>query len=132
MRALDPSDYKKDAMLSGARILIVEDDMMIAMLLEDMLGELGCHVIGPANTLATALAAASDETIHAAILDVNLGAESAFPVADVLRARGVPIIFSTGYGDAGLRDQDRSALVLGKPYRAEDLSAALNTALART
>ena len=116
--------------LHGRRILIVEDDMMIAMLLEDMLAEVGCLVVGPASTVATALAMAGDgKTIDAAILDINLGAESAFPVADALRAMGVPIIFSSGYGSAGLRESDRGSAVLSKPFRADELSSVLTAAL---
>ena len=67
--------------------------------------------------------------VDAALLDVNLGGQSVFPVADALRARGVPSIFSTGYGEAGLRDVDRGAPVLQKPFRAGDLARALHEAL---
>ena len=116
--------------LHGRRILIVEDDMMIALLLEDMLAEIGCEVVGPANSVASALALAQAETFDAAILDINLGSESAFPVADVLREKAVPIIFSSGYGSGGLRDEDKACPVLGKPFRAAELNAILTAALA--
>ena len=77
----------------GARILVVEDDMMIAIMVEDMLADFGCEVVGPANTLSLALTMASDAVgLTAAILDVHLGAESVFPLADLLRAQGVPLI----------------------------------------
>jgi CheY-like chemotaxis protein len=116
--------------LKGRRILVVEDEMMIAMLVEDMLGELGCVVVGPANTLAEALELAGTESdLDAALLDVNLGGQPVFPVADAIRAKGVPSIFSTGYGDAGLRDVDRGAQVLQKPFRVGDLARALSAAL---
>jgi CheY-like chemotaxis protein len=116
--------------LVGRRILVVEDEMMIAMLVEDMLSELGCSVIGPAHSLDTALDLALTEAgIDAALLDVNLGGQPVFAVADALRAKGVPAIFSTGYGDAGLRDVDRGSPVLQKPFRAADLARALNDAL---
>jgi CheY-like chemotaxis protein len=119
-----------NAPLKGRRVLVVEDEMMIAMLVEDMLGELGCTVIGPAHALAPALALACDEVeIDAALLDINLGGQPVFAIADALRARGVPMIFSTGYGESGLREIDRGAPVLQKPFRANDLEAALNTAL---
>ncbi len=116
--------------LVGRRILVVEDEMMIAMLVEDMLAELGCAVVGPAHALDAALELARTETgIDAALLDVNLGGQPVFAVADALREKGVPTIFSTGYGDAGLRDADRGAQVLQKPFRAGDLARALNAAL---
>jgi len=118
--------------LAGRRILVVEDEMMIAMLVEDMLTELGCSVVGPAHALAEALALAQSEPgLDAALLDVNLAGQPVFPVADALREKGVPAIFSTGYGDAGLRDIDRGSPVLQKPFRAGDLARALGEALGR-
>ena len=111
-------------------MLLVEDEAMIAMLLEDMLGDLGCEVVGPAYALASALAlAASEAAIDVAILDINLAGRPVYEVADALRARHVPMIFSTGYGDRGLREVDRGAPVLGKPFRAADLATALHQAL---
>jgi CheY-like chemotaxis protein len=116
--------------LVGRRILVVEDEMMIAMLVEDMLAELGCSVVGPAHALDVALnLARTEQGIDAALLDVNLGGQPVFAVADALREKGVPAIFSTGYGDAGLRDIDRGSQVLQKPFRAGDLARALNAAL---
>ena len=116
--------------LVGRRILVVEDEMMIAMLVEDMLAELGCSVVGPAHALEAALnLARTEQGIDAALLDVNLGGQPVFAVADALREKGVPAIFSTGYGDAGLRDVDRGSQVLQKPFRAGDLAKALNAAL---
>ena len=114
----------------GRRVLLVEDEAMIAMLLEDMLGDLGCEVVGPAYAIAPALALASSEAaIDVAILDVNIAGRPVFEVADALRARRVPMIFSSGYGDSGLREVDRGAPVLGKPFRAGELAAALREAL---
>lgn len=115
--------------LQGRRILIVEDEAMIAMLVEDMLADLGCAVIGPAHDLGSALALAEEATIDAAVLDVNLGGQTSFAVADALRRRGAPVIFATGYGEAGLRPGDAGAPVLRKPYRARDLEAALRKVL---
>jgi DNA-binding response OmpR family regulator len=118
--------------LTGRRILVVEDEMMIAMLVEDMLSDLGCTVVGPAHGLESALRLANSETgLDAALLDVNLAGQPVFPVADALRAKGVPAIFSTGYGEAGLRDVDAGAQVLQKPFRAADLHRALTAVLAR-
>jgi CheY-like chemotaxis protein len=116
--------------LVGRRVLVVEDEMMIAMLVEDMLAELGCSVVGPAHALDAALNLARTESgLDAALLDVNLAGQPVFAVADALRAKGVPAIFSTGYGDAGLRDVDRGSPVLQKPFRAGDLARALHAAL---
>ncbi len=114
----------------GRRVLIVEDDVVIAMLLEDMVRELGCTVIGPANTLAQAFVLAdANAAMDAAFLDVNMNGAPVFPLADALRSRGVPIIFSTGYGDAGLREADQGVPVLFKPYRSHHLAAALAAVL---
>ena len=118
------------SILVGRRILVVEDEMMIAMLVEDMLSELGCAVVGPAHALDAALdLARTEQGLDAALLDVNLGGQPVFAVADALREKGVPAIFSTGYGDAGLRDVDRGSQVLQKPFRAGDLAKALSAAL---
>jgi CheY-like chemotaxis protein len=116
--------------LRGRRVLVVEDETMIAMLVEDMLDELGCAVVGPAHGLDAALALAqTDNGLDAALLDVNLAGQSVFPVADALRKRGVPAVFSTGYGDASLRESDRGSPVLQKPFRAGDLARALTVAI---
>src|SRR5579885_1586560 len=113
------------AALQGRRVLVVEDEMMIAMLVEDMLAELGCAVVGPAHGLDAALDLARNELgIDAALLDVNLAGQPVFAVADALREKGIPAVFSTGYGEAGLRDVDRGAPVLQKPFRAGDLARA--------
>ena len=117
--------------LKGRRVLVVEDEMMIAMLAEDMLGDLGCVVVGPAYGLKGALAMVGETNdIDVALLDINLAGQPAFPVADALRAKGVPMIFTTGYGDAGLRDVDRGTPVLLKPYRVGELAQVLGEALA--
>jgi CheY-like chemotaxis protein len=114
-----------DAKLKGLRVLVVEDEMMVSMLIEDMLGELGCQVVGPASRLDEAMALARDVDIDCAVLDVNLGGQPIFPLADLLRERGQPFAFATGYGDAGLRDVDRGSPVLQKPFREGDLARVL-------
>ena len=116
--------------LAGRRVLLVEDEAMIAMLLEDMLGDLGCEVLGPAYAIGQALELAAEHAeIDVAILDVNLGGRPVFDVADLLRARQVPLVFSTGYGEGGLRKEDQGTPVLSKPFRLDDLAAALRQAL---
>ena len=111
--------------LSGLRILVVEDEMMVSMLIEDMLTDLGCTVVGPAARLDEAIALADAETLDCAVLDVNLGGQPIFPLADILRAKGTPFAFATGYGDAGLRDVDKGTPVLQKPFRESDLARVL-------
>jgi len=111
--------------LAGLRVLVVEDEMMVSMLIEDMLTDLGCIVVGPAARLDEAIALAESEQIDCAVLDVNLGGQPIFPLADILRAKGAPFAFATGYGDAGLRDVDKGSLVLQKPFRETDLARIL-------
>ena len=85
--------------LAGLRVLVVEDEMMVSMLIEDMLEDLGCKVVGPASRLEEAIELANNEELDCAVLDVNLGGgETVFPLAEALRARGVPFVFATGYG----------------------------------
>ena len=111
--------------LDGLRVLVVEDEMMVSMLIEDMLGDLGCTVVGPASRLDEAIALVDGAELDCAVLDVNLGGQPIFPLADILRAKGAPFAFATGYGDAGLRDEDRGSPVLQKPFREGDLARVL-------
>jgi DNA-binding response OmpR family regulator len=113
------------SVLSGLRVLVVEDEMMVSMLIEDMLSDLGCTVIGPAARLEEAMTLARESQIDCAVLDVNLGGEPIFPLADLLREQGVRFAFATGYGDAGVRDSDRGSPVLQKPFRESDLARVL-------
>jgi CheY-like chemotaxis protein len=111
--------------LTGKRILVVEDEPILAMSLEDMLLDLGCIVVGPALRLAEAEALARSEALDAALLDVNMGDGLSFGIAAILAERGVPLCFSTGYGPPGVDPAFASAPVLQKPYRPEALTAAL-------
>lgn len=104
--------------LSGRRILVVEDEMMVAWLLEDMLADLGYEPIGPAARVDQALAMIKEEAIDAAVLDVNLNGQASYAAADALTLRGVPFVFSTGYEKARLQGSYRSFRVF-----AETLSA---------
>ena len=113
------------AQLAGLRVLVVEDEMMVSMLIEDMLTDLGCSVVGPASRLDEAIALAEAGGIDCAVLDVNLGGQPICPLADLLRTQGRPFAFATGYGDAGLRDVDRGCPVLQKPFREGDLARVL-------
>lgn len=113
------------ANLAGLRVLVVEDEMMVAMLIEDMMSDMGCAVIGPAARLDEALDLARAGAFDCAVLDVNVGGQPIFPVADLLREQGKPFAFATGYGDAGLRDADKGTPVLQKPFREGDLARVL-------
>jgi CheY-like chemotaxis protein len=111
--------------LEGLRVLVVEDEMMVSMLIEDMLSDLGCIVVGPAARLDEAVELVNAGGIDCAVLDVNLGGQPIFPLADLLREKGWPFAFATGYGDAGLREVDRGSPVLQKPFREGDLARVL-------
>lgn len=117
--------------LTNLKVLVVEDEALVSMLVEDMLGDLGCVVVGPAAEIEEALKLANDAEIDAALLDVNLGGRPIFPVADALKARGVPFAFASGYGEAGLSEGHRGALVLQKPFREADLRRVLEELAAK-
>ena len=118
--------------LAGFRMLIVEDEAMIAMLVEDYLTDLGFNVVQVAGTVAQGLAVATEvcRVIDGAILDINLGNEQVFPVADALADRGIPFVFATGYGIQGLLPRYASYPVIAKPFRLEPLKQFLLSAFA--
>lgn len=107
------------------RVLVVEDEMLVGMLVEDMLAEIGCAVAGVATGLDDALSLARDAEIDFAILDVNLDGRESYPVAEALRARGLPFAFATGYGRAGLDGAYADVPTLPKPFLHADLEALL-------
>lgn len=110
------------------RILVVEDEAMVSMMLEDMLADLGCQVVGPAASLTSGLRLAESAEVEGAVLDVNLAGEKVFPIADVLAGRGVPFVYATGYGRAGLREEDLTRPVVQKPYSVQELARNLREA----
>jgi CheY-like chemotaxis protein len=113
----------------GRRILLVEDEVIVAMMIEDMLVQLGCDVVGPAARLDEALALAKSSRIDAAVLDVNLAGEMSYPVANELLRRGVPFVFSTGY--EAPRNGFSDCLYIQKPFEERELARALASALSR-
>ena len=115
---------------SGRRVLLVEDEPIVAWLLKDMLVDLGCSVVGPAADVNQALAMIEAESIDVAVLDVNLRGQMSYPIADVLVARGVPFVFSTGYDKDRLLDGYRTIPTLQKPFHRSDLGDTLAKLLA--
>lgn len=124
------SDTSTD--LSGLQVLIVEDELLIAIELENLLQELGCMVLDPAPTLRHALRVLADERPDAAVLDVNLRGERVIPVAEALREQGVPFVLVTGYGSVRLHEEALQGVpCLRKPVDARQLARALAEVLAR-
>ena len=117
-----------DGDLKGRRILVVEDESLVAMLLETILDDLGCETVGPVSSVAEALdVVAARDDLDGGLLDVNVAGVEVFPVAASLEARGLPFVFSTGYGEGGLPDEWKGRITLQKPFT----EAAVEDALAR-
>jgi CheY-like chemotaxis protein len=116
--------------LQGLRVIVVEDDSMICLLIEDMLLELGCKVVGTACDFRRAIELAQrDESIDVAILDVNLGGRLVFPVADILSKRGIPFLFASGLGAGGLPADWQGHCSVQKPMTVAALANALGRAV---
>ena len=109
--------------LAGLRVLVVEDDMLIAIYIEEALRDLGCVVVGPVGKLDAAMRMADGEVLDAAILDVNIRGGHVYPVADRLRARGIPFALASGYGDWALPEAFRNQPRLTKPFTEQELEA---------
>lgn len=119
----------RNAGLSGKRVLLVEDDHLIALVATDLMEDHGITVVGPAATLAHAMTLVRTEVLDAAVLDVNLGAETSFAAADLLKDRGVPLFYTTAHNNRALPEV-RDAVFLPKPYGATQLLAMLEKMLA--
>lgn len=116
--------------LNGKRVLIVEDEFLVALSLQDTLTSLGCIVVGPASNLAAAVQAAESDGIDIAILDVNLRGEQVFPAADILMERGVPVIFCSGHlANAHFPARHTDHVRVPKPYTAAMIVTALREIL---
>jgi CheY-like chemotaxis protein len=118
--------------LEGVRVLLVEDEAIIAMTAEDMLEELGCATVASASTLSEALAAAEIGGFDVALLDINLNGVNSLPVAERLCEAGRPFVFTTGYGAAGRGSAYEDVPLVTKPYQIGELEVAIRAALGRS
>lgn len=107
------------------RALVVEDEIMVAMYVEELLSELGYDTVGVATGLDQALSLAREGAFDFAVLDINLAGRFSFPVADILRERGIPFLFASGYGSRGVNDNYKDAVRIRKPFRGRDLADAI-------
>ena len=114
-----------------ASVLLVEDEALIRMLFAEVLADLGHSVAARAGTLASGLALAKARDYQLAILDIDLNGKPAFPIADVVKARGKALLFVTGHGSSSLAADHEGAAVLQKPFSRAQLSHAISSALAR-
>jgi CheY-like chemotaxis protein len=114
-----------DPKFSGRDVLVVEDEEMIASVIEEMLLDLGCHQVWVAGNAKDAQAVLAQHRPHAVILDVNLGGDSGFQLAQTLTDTKIPFIFATGYGRHGLPEQWATRPIMQKPFKMETLQAVL-------
>lgn len=118
----------QDATVGGKRILVVEDEMMIRLLLQDMLADLGHTLAGEAGRMDEAVSLARKAEFDVAILNVNLEGEAISPVVEILVARGLPFVFATGYGRRGVPEPYRHTPTLEKPFQVDALAQAIEAA----
>lgn len=112
------------------RVLIVEDEVLIALMLQDMLDDAGLKVEAVANSLEAGIELATRVSVDVAVLDINLNGEEVYPIAEILRGRGIPFVFSTGYGAGGVRADFDGAPRVVKPYQQDQLVATLQKLMA--
>ena len=109
------------------RVLVVEDEFLIALTMERMLHRFGVEVVGPIASLAEAVEIACTAELDGAVLDVNVDGEKIYPCIEQLGDRGIPFILTTGYAAANLPERYRTATRLGKPFSEAELRSALET-----
>jgi CheY-like chemotaxis protein len=98
------------------RVLLLDDEVIISMMMQDWLADLDCEAVGPAHSVASALSLVKSESFDAAVLDLSLAKENSAAVADELRARNVPFAFATGYNARDLPERHKDAVILTKPF----------------
>jgi DNA-binding response OmpR family regulator len=116
--------------LAGKRVLIVEDEMLVALLIEDFLTEIGCDVVALCGRVQTASDAVRTKAIDLAVLDVNLHGEKVYPVAALLEERQIPFLFLSGYGAEAIPPDRPDWKVCTKPFKAEELARMLSAVVA--
>lgn len=121
--------------LEGCRVLVVEDEALLAMYIQDALEPLGCEIVGPVAVAEDALSLLEEQPIDVALMDINLGeGRNSYPVAKALAERGIPFAFLTGYGEQGVSADYSGTTVLSKPFDEKGLEHVLSdlaTAAAR-
>ncbi len=122
IRATETQAYH---VMSRKRVLVVEDEMVVAMLVEDMLAELGYEVASVVSRVDDAMKLVDSGNFDIAVLDVHLNGRAVFPFADALAKRKIPYMFATGYGERGIPPEHAQRPILQKPFRSEDLKRAL-------
>jgi CheY-like chemotaxis protein len=118
--------------LANRRILVVEDEMMVAVWIEDILETLGCVIVGPVSKLEAAVQIVKEEQFDAAILDITIRGGQVFPVAEALMERHIPFVFASGYGDWALPENFRGRPRLPKPFTFDELAETLHALLSLT
>ncbi len=116
--------------LAGRRILLVEDSPVVGPFTADLLADLGCEVVGPAPSMAAARELIEGDAFDAAIMDVHIRGERVFPLCEMLEAKGVPFVLTSGYADWTMPDKWQDRPRLQKPYRIHDVRSALVDLLA--
>jgi CheY-like chemotaxis protein len=111
-------------------VLVVEDEALIAMMLQDWLEKIGCETLGPAASAQAALDLLAAAEVDAAILDLSLQGESSYPVAATLRRRQIPFAFATGFGTEGIATEFRDVVIVAKPYGLDAVRTAIEQLLA--
>jgi CheY-like chemotaxis protein len=114
------------ALLIGKRVMVAEDELLVAMLIEDVLADAGCLLVGPFSNVSDALAAARDAMIDIALLDVNLRGQKIYPAAEALAARGIPFLLLSGYGRDAAPPNHPEWESVSKPFKAADLTKMLS------
>jgi CheY-like chemotaxis protein len=127
----EPQGPSDAVSLDGVRVLVVEDDALLALDLDATLASRGCAVVGPFGTAAGAIAEVKRMAIDAAVLDLNLNGETSISVADALAGRDIPYLFLSGYDREVLPDTHKAAPLLRKPHRDMDLIRLLTRLLHR-
>jgi two-component SAPR family response regulator len=116
---------KEITTLAGLRVLVVEDEMLVSLLVEEVLEDEHCVIVGPCSRVSDALELARTETIDLAVLDVNISGVKVYPVAESLSERGIPFLLLSGYGESGIPANHPEWRVCGKPFRVDDLVSML-------